>query len=211
VSISNYFGVLSPKIIRFSFDLVKENIGFYRLFNGLSLQSEFYDVFGIALFLFGGIVLILAVLKGVFMFFMRQTIIVMSRLIEFDLKNEIYGHYQVLSTAFYRRNNTGDLMSRISEDVSRVRMYLGPAIMYSINLVVLFVLVISAMVAVNPKLTLMVLFPLPILSISIYYINNLINKRSEQIQQKLSKLTTEAQEVYSGIIFCAGKAIFGFL
>lgn len=199
VSISNYFGVLSPKIIRYSFDLVKENIGFYQLFNGLDLQSEFYDVFGIALMLFGAIVLMLAVLKGVFMFFMRQTIIVMSRLIEYDLKNEIYTHYQVLSTAFYRRNNTGDLMSRISEDVSRVRMYLGPAIMYSINLVVLFVLVISAMISVNPKLTLMVLFPLPILSISIYYINNLINKRSEEIQQKLSKLTTEAQEVYSGI------------
>ncbi|MEX0811530.1 MAG: ABC transporter ATP-binding protein [Chitinophagales bacterium] len=214
VSVSNYFGVLSPRIIRYSFDLVKENIGFYRLFNGLSIQEEFYSVFGTALMFFGLIVLLLAVLKGLFMFFMRQTIIVMSRFIEYDLKNEIYRHYQFLSTAFYRRNNTGDLMSRISEDVSRVRMYLGPAIMYSINLVVLFVLVISAMIAVNPKLTFYVLTPLPILSISIYYINNLINKRSEAIQQKLSKLTTEAQEVYSGIrvikSFVQEKQILGF-
>lgn len=214
VAISNYFGVLSPQIIRYSFDLVKENIGFYRLFKGLSIQEEFYSVFGVALMFFGFIVLLLAVLKGVFMFFMRQTIIVMSRLIEYDLKNEIYNHYQVLTTAFYRRNNTGDLMSRISEDVSRVRMYLGPAIMYSINLVVLFVLVISSMIAVNPRLTLYVLIPLPILSISIYYINNLINKRSEAIQQKLSKLTTEAQEVYSGIrvikSFVQENQILGF-
>ena len=199
VAISNLFSVLSPQVIRYSFDLVKENIGYYQLFTGFSLQSEFYNVFSSVLFFFGITVLFLALLKGVFMFFMRQTIIVMSRLIEYDMKNEMYAHYQKLSTAFYRRNNTGDLMSRITEDVSRVRMYTGPAIMYAINLIVLFVFVIATMISVNAELTLYVLIPLPILSISIYYVNSIINEKSEKIQQKLSALTTEAQQVYSGI------------
>jgi ATP-binding cassette subfamily B multidrug efflux pump len=199
VAISNLFSVLSPQVIRYSFDLVKENIGYNQLFTGFSLQSEFYNVFSSVLFFFGITVLFLALLKGVFMFFMRQTIIVMSRLIEYDMKNEMYAHYQKLSTAFYRRNNTGDLMSRITEDVSRVRMYTGPAIMYAINLIVLFVFVIATMISVNAELTLYVLIPLPILSISIYYVNSIINEKSEKIQQKLSALTTEAQQVYSGI------------
>lgn len=199
VAISNLFSVLSPQVIRYSFDLVKENIGYYQLFTGFSLQYEFYKVFSGVLFFFGVTVLLLALLKGVFMFFMRQTIIVMSRLIEFDMKNEMYAHYQKLSTAFYRRNNTGDLMSRISEDVSRVRMYTGPAIMYAINLFVLFVFVIATMIHVNAELTMYVLIPLPVLSISIYYVNSIINEKSEKIQQRLSALTTEAQQVYSGI------------
>jgi ATP-binding cassette subfamily B protein len=141
----------------------------------------------------------MALLKGVFLFLMRQTIIVMSRLIEFDLKNEIYVHYQSLPLSFYRKNNTGDLMARISEDVSRVRMYLGPAIMYGLNLVVLFILVISYMLSVNVKLTLFVLLPLPFLSLSIYFVNTLINKRSEEIQRSLSGLSTFVQEAFSGI------------
>ena len=199
VIVANYFKVLSPQVIRHAFDLVKENIVFYQLFDGFELQKEFYDIFSYALFFFGITVLLLAMLNGIFMFFMRQTIIVMSRLIEYDLKNEMYAHYQSLSLAFYKRNNTGDLMSRITEDVSRVRMYLGPAIMYSINLFVLVVMVISAMLSVNVELTLYVLIPLPLLSLSIYYVNNLINKRSEQIQEKLSDLTSNAQEAYSGI------------
>ena len=199
VAISNYFSVLSPQVIRHAFDLVRENIVFYELFDGFELQKEFYGIFSYALFFFGITVLLLAILKGLFMFFMRQTIIVMSRLIEYDLKNELYAHYQSLSLAFYKRNNTGDLMSRITEDVSRVRMYLGPAVMYSINLFVLVVMVISAMLSVSVELTLYVLIPLPLLSISIYYVNNLINKQSEQIQKKLSDLTSNAQEVYSGI------------
>lgn len=199
VAVSNLFSVLSPQVIRYSFDLVKENIGYYQLFSGFNLQEDFYNVFSSVLFFFGVTVLFLALLKGVFMFFMRQTIIVMSRLIEYDMKNEMYAQYQRLSTAFYRRNNTGDLMSRISEDVSRVRMYTGPAIMYAINLIVLFVFVIATMISVNAELTLYVLIPLPVLSISIYYVNSIINEKSEKIQQKLSSLTTEAQQVFSGI------------
>jgi ATP-binding cassette subfamily B protein len=133
------------------------------------------------------------------MFFMRQTLIIMSRHIEYDLRNKIYDHYQRLDQGFYKRNNTGDLMSRVAEDVSRVRMYLGPAIMYSLNTFVLFVMVIGVMISVNPELTMYVLIPLPVLSLSIYYVSNLINKRSEKIQRQLSFLTTIAQEVYSGI------------
>ncbi len=133
------------------------------------------------------------------MFLMRQTLVVMSRKIEFDLKNEIYAHYQRLGMSFYKRNQTGDLMSRISEDVSRVRMYLGPAILYTVNLVVLSVMVIGAMFSVNARLTWWVLLPLPVLSLSIFIINNIIHKRSELIQRQMSKLTSVSQESYSGI------------
>lgn len=133
------------------------------------------------------------------MFFMRQTIIVMSRHVEYDLKNEVYFHYQKLPLSFYRRNNTGDLMNRISEDVSRVRMYLGPAIMYGITLFTLFLMVIPFMFSINTRLTLYSLIPLPLLSVSIYYVNNIINRRSEEIQRSLSGLSTFVQEAFSGI------------
>lgn len=148
---------------------------------------------------YGLLILVLALLRGLFMFFMRQTIIVMSRHIEYDQKNEIYAHYQTLPLSFYRQNNTGDLMARISEDVARVRMYTGPALMYGINLVVLFVMLISYMFTINATLTWWVLMPLPLLSFSIYYVNNKINERSEAIQQSVSNLSTFVQEAFSGI------------
>jgi len=130
---------------------------------------------------------------------MRQTIIVMSRLIEYDMHKEMFQHYQSLSTSFFKRNNTGDLMARITEDVSRVRMAIGPAILYGINLVSTFILVIFSMLKVSPKLTLYCLLPLPVLSFIIYYVSNLINKKSEVIQQNLAILNSTAQETYSGI------------
>lgn len=133
------------------------------------------------------------------MFFMRQTIIVMSRYIEYDLKNEMYEHYQKLSVSFYKRNNTGDLMARISEDVGKVRMYVGPAIMYTIQMLTLFVFTLTAMFWVNATLTLYVLIPLPVLSICVYYISTRINTRSDAVQTQLSKLSTLAQETFSGI------------
>jgi ATP-binding cassette subfamily B protein len=136
---------------------------------------------------------------GLFMFFMRQSIIVMSRLIEYDMRKELFAHYEKLDTAFYKRNSTGDLMSRISEDVSKVRMYLGPTILYGLDLIFLFVLTISSMLRVSVHLTLWSLLPLPFLSISIYLVSNLINRKSEKIQQQLAQLTSTAQEVYSGI------------
>ncbi|MBL4939081.1 MAG: ABC transporter ATP-binding protein [Lutibacter sp.] len=140
-----------------------------------------------------------ALLSGFFTFLMRQTIIVTSRLIEFDLKNEIYQQYQRLSLNFYKKNRTGDLMNRISEDVSKVRMYFGPAIMYTMNMLVLFVVAIIKMYNIDPLLTNYTLLPLPILSISIYILSRVINKRSTVVQQYLSALTSSAQETFSGI------------
>ena len=199
VSVSNYFRVLQPQLIREALDLVVENIGFYNLTNGFDLQNILFGNLGKTLLFFGLLVLVMAVLMGIFMYFMRQTIIVMSRLVEYDMRKEIFNHYQDLSQAFYKRNNTGDLMARITEDVSKVRMYLGPAVLYGINLVSLFIMVIYSMLSVSVELTLYCLAPLPILSISIYYVSDLINKKSETIQRQLAHLNSVAQEVYSGI------------
>lgn len=199
VIISNIFGVLTASIIRIAFDLVTENISLYHLFSGFGRQIIIYNLFGYSMLLFGGIVLALALFRGLFLFLMRQTLILMSRHIEYDLKNEIYNHYQLLSLAFYRRHNTGDLMNRVTEDVSRVRMYLGPGIMYTINTVTLFIIAIGFMLTVNVKLTIFTILPLPVLAITIYYVNNIINFRSEKIQQRLSVLSSFVQENFSGI------------
>ncbi|MFK7949087.1 MAG: ABC transporter ATP-binding protein [Saprospiraceae bacterium] len=196
---SNFFSVLQPKVVRYALDMVYENIKLYGLYDGFDLQSALFDDLGRTLLMFAGLMLVLALIMGIFMYFMRQTIIVMSRLIEYDLRNEIFTHYEKLNLAFYKRNNTGDLMARISEDVTKVRMYLGPAIMYGINLISLFALVIYSMLSVNVELTLWALAPLPVLSVSIYYVSRMINKKSTEIQTQLSVLNSAAQEVYSGI------------
>ena len=154
-----------------------------------------------------GMIIGAALISGGFTFTMRQTIINVSRYIEFDLKNEIYQHYQKLSLNFYKQNRTGDLMNRISEDVSKVRMYFGPAIMYSINTVALFVIVISYMVSVAPMLTLYALAPLPFLSFAIYRLSRAIHKRSTIVQEYLSKLSAFAQEMFSGIGVLKANAI----
>jgi ATP-binding cassette subfamily B multidrug efflux pump len=190
---------LPAQVIRVAFDLVTENISVYQLFVGFNRQNIIYDIFGSSLMLFGMLVLVLALLRGMFLFFMRQTLILMSRHIEYDLKNEIYSHYQRLSLAFYRRHNTGDLMNRVTEDVSRVRMYLGPGIMYTINTVILFILVIYAMLTVNVRLAIFSVLPLPILGVIIFYVNTVIEFRSEQIQKRLSTLSSFVQENFSGI------------
>ncbi|MEM1326478.1 MAG: ABC transporter ATP-binding protein [Bacteroidota bacterium] len=199
VVLSNYFRVLQPQMIRQAFDLVVENINYYRQLEGFGVQQELFSFIGKILLFFGLLVVGLAIIMGIFMYFMRQTIIVMSRYIEYDLRKVIYDHYQRLDQGFYRKNNTGDLMARITEDVNKVRMYLGPAVLYGINLLSLFVLVIYSMLRVNVELTLYALAPLPILSIAIYYVSNIINKKSTLIQRKLSELNSDAQEVYSGI------------
>jgi len=147
----------------------------------------------------GGIYMLLSIAKGFFLFLMRQTIIVMSRHIEYDLKNEIYNQYQNLDLSFYKKNNTGDLMNRISEDVSHVRMYLGPGVMYSINLVVLFTLVVYQMIAISPILTALVLIPLPIMSYLIYKVSAKMNLLSKKVQEEQSLLSTIAQESFSGM------------
>ena len=197
--LSNVFGVFPAQVVRHAFDLVKENLFLYNMADGFSVQSAIYDQFAFILLSFGGVIVAMALIKGFFMVMMRQTIIVMSRHIEYDLKNDIYDHFQQLSLSYFRRNNTGDLMARITEDVSKVRMYLGPAVMYTINLSSLIVLVVSIMLTVNVKLTLYVLIPLPVLAISIYYVNAIIQEKSLIIQEQLSRLTTFTQEMFSGI------------
>ena len=199
VSLSNYFRVLQPQMIRQALDLVIENISLYHLYEGFELQKELFANLGLTLLFFGLLVLLLALLMGVFMYFMRQTIIVMSRLIEYDMRKELFEHYEKLSLAFFKQKSTGDLMSRITEDVSKVRMYLGPATLYGINLTSLFVMVVWSMLQVSVELTMYTLLPLPFLSLSIYYVSNLINRRSTIIQQQLATLNSTSQEVYSGI------------
>nr|WP_262918774.1 ABC transporter ATP-binding protein [Tunicatimonas sp. TK19036] len=199
IIISNILAIIPAQIVRRAINLVSENISLYRVFEGLTLQERIYDAFAGSILVYGVAILVLALAKGFFTFLMRQTIIVVSRLIEYDLKNEVYAHYQTLPMSFYRKNNTGDLMARISEDVSKVRMYLGPAIMYGLNLFVLFAILIPYMISVNVRLTLYTLIPLPILSLSIYYVNSIINRKSEEIQQSLSALSTFVQEAFSGV------------
>jgi len=199
IIIANYFSIIPAVLVRYSFDLLKGNYELFKLFDGFDLQTNAYALFAKSIWVLGILILISALLRGIFMFFMRQTIIVMSRIIEYDLKNEIFEHYQSLPLSFYRKNNTGDLMNRISEDVSKVRMYFGPAIMYGITLLTLFLMVIPFMFSINFKLTIYSLLPLPILSLSIYLVNNIIHKRSEKIQESLSNLSTFVQEAFSGI------------
>jgi ATP-binding cassette subfamily B multidrug efflux pump len=186
--ISNYFGVKMPVYVKDSVDQFMSESSFNTLEDVIILSVKL-----------GGIYMLLSLLKGFFLFLMRQTIIVMSRLIEFDLKNEIFKQYQILDTGFYKRNSTGDLMNRISEDVSQVRMYLGPGVMYSINLVVLFFMVIFQMIQISPMLTLYVLIPLPIMSFLIYKVSTQMNLLSGKVQKEQSNLSTIAQEAFSGI------------
>jgi ATP-binding cassette subfamily B protein len=199
VIISNAFQIVPGQLVRYSIDLVVDHINVYRAFQGLDLQNSFFHVFAFGILVDAGMILLMALLRGVFLYFVRQTLIVMSRHIEYDLKNEIFEHYQTLPLSFYRRNNTGDLMNRISEDVSRVRMYLGPAIMYGLTLVTLFLMLIPIMFRVNATLTWYALSPLPLLSLSIFLVNNKIERRSEEIQKSQSRLSTFVQEAFSGI------------
>lgn len=225
VILSNYFAVLAPQITGFVVNQVQQQLpgakpssvkntddGLVTLFIQWVSSSEFS--FGWLVAICSITILLLAILRGVLMFFMRQTIIVMSRHIEYDQKNEIFHHYQLLDTSFYKTHSTGDLMSRMTEDVSRVRMYTGPAIMYLINLVTLISFCVVNMLRKDAALTLYVLAPLPVLAITIYIVNSIINKKSERIQALLSDLTTNAQESYSGIrvikSFVQEKAMMGF-
>ena len=176
--------------------------------------AESFGGTGKVVALCGITILLLALLRGFFLFLMRQTLIVMSRHIEYDQKNEVFAHYQRLDTAFYKVNSTGDLMNRIAEDVSRVRMYTGPAIMYFANLLAVISLSVFFMAKRSPILTLYVLIPLPILAVAIYLVNTTINKKSEKIQESLSDLTANAQESFSGIrvikSFVQERAMLGF-
>lgn len=199
VVISTVFQIIPAQMVRYAIDLVVDNIRLYHSFEKVTVRDAFFDVFARGILLYAALILLMALLRGVFLYFVRQTLIVMSRRVEYDLKNEIFLHYETLPLSFYRRNNTGDLMNRISEDVGRVRMYLGPSIMYGMQLAVLFIMLIPFMFSISPKLTWYALIPLPLLSFSIFYVNNIVEHRSEEIQKSQSKLSTFVQEAFSGI------------
>jgi ATP-binding cassette subfamily B protein len=213
VILTNYFRILAPQITGYVVNTVVHAIDATPQQNPTAIRShDTYDIivrkvlinfderpFKSKILFAGIILLILAIISGLFMFLMRQTIIVMSRHIEYDQKNEVFSHYQQLDTQFYKTHSTGDLMNRISEDVSRVRMYTGPAIMYFINLAAVLGFSIFFMLRSDVKLTFVALCPLPILAVTIYFVNTIINRKSERIQAMLSNLTSNAQESYSGI------------
>ena len=188
--IARIFSLFAPRLIGNSLTAVEKY-----------LQSENNDFEKIQHILMVNILIIIGatLISGFFTFLMRQTIINVSRFIEFDLKNEIFWHYQKLTQRFYKNNRTGDLMSRISEDVSKVRMYVGPAFMYSINTISLFIIVISYMISIAPILTLYTILPLPILSFTIYKLSRIINEKSTLVQEVLSKMSSSAQESFIGI------------
>ena len=196
--ISNYFAVKMPKYVQVSIDSLQKT--------GVSTQLN--DALWLS-FKIGGLYLLLSATKGFFLFLMRQTIIVMSRWIEFDLKQAIYTHYQTLDTDFYKRNRIGDLMNRISEDVGQVRMYLGPGVMYTINLTVLTIFSLYQMAQISGKLTLFALIPLPFMSLIIYKVSNKINKASKSVQEEQSHISTLAQETFSGIRLIKAYSQFG--
>ena len=199
VTISNLFAIYPAEILRKGIDMVQQGIEVYFIMQGTAAADELKTQFFYVLLGLGAIVIAAALLKGLFMFFMRQTIIVMSRLIEYDLKNDIYKQYQKLDLAFYKRNKTGDLMARIGEDVSQVRMYVGPAIMYAISTVTLFILVLVKMLSVQPVFTVYVLTPLPLLAVAIYYVNSRVIKKSERVQRQLGVISSRVQESFSGV------------
>ncbi len=229
VVLTNYFRILSPQLTGYVVNTVVNSIKSKESGSNsaaIKKSERNYDIAVRAVItkfennpshkiLYAGLTLfVIAIISGFFMFLMRQTIIVMSRHVEYDQKNEIFTHYQQLDTNFYKTHSTGDLMNRIAEDVSRVRMYTGPAIMYFINLAAVLGFSIFFMFKASPKLTFVALAPLPILAITIYLVNTIINKKSERIQSLLSDLTTNAQESYSGIrvikSFVQEKAMLGF-
>jgi ATP-binding cassette subfamily B multidrug efflux pump len=190
ILLSNIFRVFQPQEIRKALNLIIYDV---------EHSNQNHELLSHKLMQFGLLILFYALLMGIFMYFMRQTIIVMSRKIEFDLRNDIYEHYLSLDSSFFKNNKTGDLMSRITEDVNKVRMYLGPVLLYGINLLILFIIVIVTMLKVNFWLSIYTLAPLPLLSYIIYYVSNKINNSSEKIQAQLSKLTNISQEAFSGI------------
>lgn len=224
IILSNYFAILAPQITGFIFDMLQSHLGetvesrlvpYDPLVNVFINEMNHYELsFSEKVATFSIAILVFALLSGFFMFLMRQTIIVMSRHIEFDQKNEVFNHYLQLDINFYKVHSTGDLMSRISEDVSRVRMYTGPAVMYLVNLLFRISFCLIYMFRKDWELTLYVLSPLPVLALTIYLVNTMIHKRSEHIQSLLAALTTNAQESYSGIrvikSFAQERAMLGF-
>ena len=196
--IARIFALVAPNLIGNSITLIEQ----YTLNNSIELGYLKEQLLKNIIF-----IILSALIAGLFTFIMRQTLINVSRFIEYDLKNEIFQKYQELNVKFYKNNRVGDLMNRISEDVSKVRMYVGPALMYTINTISLFVIIITYMISIDPKLTMYTIIPLPILSILIYKLSRQINIKSKRVQESLSKLTTFSQESFSGISIIKSNTI----
>ena len=196
--IARIFALVAPNLIGNSITLIEQ----YTLNNSVELGYLKEQLLKNIIF-----IILSALIAGLFTFIMRQTLINVSRFIEYDLKNEIFQKYQELNVKFYKNNRVGDLMNRISEDVSKVRMYVGPALMYTINTISLFVIIITYMISIDPKLTMYTIIPLPILSILIYKLSRQINIKSKKVQESLSKLTTFSQESFSGISIIKSNTI----
>lgn len=199
ILIYNIFALLVPVLVRLGVDGTMVNFKLGEMAKETSIFLPFKNWAINQALLFALFIILASILKGVFLYLMRQRLIVLSRVIEYEIKNDVYSHYQNLPLSFFRANYTGDMMARISEDVSNIRMYIGPAVMYFVNLLFTFILIISQMVMINPGMSLYVLLPLPVLSISIAYISKLINKKSSWIQAQLSIITTFTQEAFAGI------------
>ena len=196
--IARIFALVAPNLVGDSITLIEQ----YTLKKSIQIEYLKQELLMNILF-----IILSALIAGVFTFIMRQTLINVSRFIEFDLKNEIFQKYQELNMKFYKNNRVGDLMNRISEDVSKVRMYVGPALMYTINTISLFIIIITYMISIDPKLTLYTIAPLPILSVLIYKLSRQINIKSKKVQESLSKLTTFSQESFSGISIIKSNTI----
>ncbi|MEZ4688104.1 MAG: ABC transporter transmembrane domain-containing protein [Bacteroidia bacterium] len=199
VVLSNLFKVVSAAVVRDALNEAEVKVAQLRSISDEVRAAAMETEITQSLLIYGAKVIGLALISGIFLYYTRQTLIVMSRRVEYDLHRDLYDHFQGLSLSFYRKNRTGDLMARITEDVSRVRNYLGPGIMYTMNTISLIVIVVTMMLLVNWKLSLLVLSPLPVLSLIIYRVSSRMQSLSDRIQKQLSRLTTITQEIYSGI------------
>lgn len=196
---AHIFSIIPARLVKDIFDFVKDSISIYQPFQGSVLAGFMHGKLMQGLFMYVGLLPLLTLIKALCAFWLRQTILVAANNIEYELKNELYNHYQTLPLSFYRRNSTGDLMARLAEDVDRVKMYLGPAMMFGLNSLTLFLLLIPYMLTIDVKLTPCSMLPVPLLAVGTYYVSSLLHQRSEKIQTKLAALTNFVQETFSGI------------
>ena len=193
------FSVAVPMMVRVVIDTTPRFVNLYNLFAGTEVQGYLFINFFICLLIFGSIIIGLSLVSGVFTFLMRQTIVVMSRHVEFDLRNELYDHLQRLSRRFYVQNATGDLMTRATSDIEQVRRYIGPAMMYTARALVFVIAAVSAMIYISPRLTFFAIIPMPLLAISVFFVAKVVHARSDALQKQYSKLTSRVQEALAGI------------
>ena len=196
---SAIFSILVPIVVRHAIDSIPGFVRTYRLYQGTELAPMFYGEFFRSLLLFAAVVIALSLVSGLFGFLMRQTVVVASRHIEFDLRNQLYSHLQTLSQGFYRRLSTGDVITRATSDIEHVRRYIGPAIMYVTRAGVILITAMTVMLLISPTLTLYALIPMPFLTLSVFFMARMVHSRSDAIQRQYSSLTSRVQEALSGI------------